>query len=37
MQRFETKKALLIYAGKNPDDRKLVDRWMSKGIVWMED
>lgn len=37
MQAFETKRALLIYAWKNPDDRKLVDRWIAKGIVWMDD
>jgi hypothetical protein len=37
MESFETKKALLLYLGKNPDDRKLVDRLMSKGVVWMEE
>lgn len=34
---FETKKALLEYLGKNPDDRKLVDRMMLRGDVYKED
>ena len=34
---FETKKALLEYLGKNPDDRKLVDRMMLRGDVHKED
>lgn len=34
---FETKKALLEYLGKNPDDRKLVDRLILRGEVYMED
>lgn len=34
---FETKKALLEYRGKNPDDRKLVDRWISKWEVGYRD
>lgn len=34
---FQTKKALLEYLGKNPDDRKLVDRLIAKGKVYKED
>ena len=34
---FETKRALLEYLGKNPDDRKLVDRMMLRGDVYRED
>ena len=34
---FETKKALLEYLGKNPNDRKLVDRMMLRGEVHKED
>ena len=34
---FETKKALLEYLGKDSNDRKLVDRMMSRGEVYMED
>lgn len=37
MQGFETKKALLEYLGKDPNDRKLVDRMLSRGEVHMED
>ena len=37
MESFETKKALLEYLGKNPDDRKLVDRLIAKGSVRMEE
>ena len=37
MEWFETKKALLTYLGKNPDDRKLVDRLIAKWEVWVED
>lgn len=37
MEWFETKKALLEYLGKNPDDRKLVDRLILRGKVHMED
>lgn len=33
---FETKKALLEYLGKNPDDRKLVDRMIAKGKVYKD-
>lgn len=36
MDWFETKKALLTYLGKNPDDRKLVDRLIAKWEVWVE-
>lgn len=36
MEWFETKKALLTYLGKNPDDRKLVDRLIAKWEVWVE-
>lgn len=35
-QRFGTKKELLIWLGKNPDDRRLVDRLMLRGEVRME-
>ena len=37
MQGFETKKALLEHLGKNPDDRKLVDRLILRGDVHIED
>lgn len=37
MDWFESKKALLTYLGKNPDDRKLVDRLIAKWEVWVED
>lgn len=37
MEGFETKKALLEYLGKNPDDRKLVDRLLARGSVRMEE
>lgn len=37
MDWFETKKALLEYLGKDPNDRKLVDRMVSRGEVYMED
>lgn len=37
MQGFETKKALLEYLGKNPNDRKLVDRLILRGEVHLED
>ena len=37
MNWFETKKALLEYLGKNPNDRKLVDRLILKGEVHLED
>lgn len=37
MDWFETKRALLTYLGKNPDDRKLVDRLIAKWEVWVED
>ena len=37
MEAFEPKKALLEYLGKNPNDRKLVDRLMAKGAVWLEE
>lgn len=33
MKSFETKKALLEYLGKNPDDRRLVDRMMARWSV----
>lgn len=31
---FETQRALLEYAWRNPNDRSLVQRWIAKGIVW---
>ena len=34
---FETKKALLRHLGKNEEDRKLVDRLILRGEVYMED
>lgn len=37
MDWFETKKALLEYLGKDPNDRKLVDRMVLRGDVYMED
>ena len=37
MSWFETKKALLAYLGKNENDRKLVDRLILRGEVYMED
>ena len=37
MEGFETKKALLEYLGKDPNDRKLVDRLILRGEVYMED
>ena len=37
MNWFETKKALLAYLGKNENDRKLVDRLILRGEVYMED
>jgi hypothetical protein len=30
MMEFETKKALLEYLGKDPNDRKLVDRMIAR-------
>lgn len=36
MEGFETKKALLQYLGKDENDRKLVDRLISRGEVYME-
>ena len=37
MMEFETKKALLEYLGKDPNDRKLVDRMIARWDVYMED
>ena len=37
MEGFETKKALLVYLGKDENDRKLVDRMILRGEVYMED
>ena len=37
IMRFKTKKELLEHLGKNVNDRKLVDRMMSKGEVVMVD
>lgn len=37
MESFRTKKELLEFIWKNPDDRKLVDRLIAKGSVWMEE
>lgn len=37
MQGFETKKALLEFMGKNPNDRKLVDRLILRWKVHLED
>ena len=34
--KFQTKKDLLRYLGKNEDDRKLVDRMIARGEVIME-
>jgi len=34
---FETKRALLTYLGKNPDDNKLVDRMIKRWEVYRED
>lgn len=34
--KFQTKKDLLRYLGKNEDDRKLVDRMIARGEVVME-
>ncbi len=34
---FSTKKELLEYRGKNGNDNKLVDRWILRGEVVMED
>lgn len=34
---FETKRALLTYLGKNPDDNKLVDRMILRWEVFRED
>ena len=34
--KFQTKKDLLRYLGKNEDDRKLVDRMIARGEVAME-
>lgn len=34
---FETKRALLEYLGKNPEDRKLVDRMIKRWEVYRED
>ncbi len=34
---FETKRALLTYLGKNPDDNKLVDRMIRRWEVYRED
>ena len=35
--KFATQRELLEYAGKCPNDRSLVQRWRSKGKVYMED
>lgn len=37
MQGFSTKKEFLEYLGKNPDDRKLVDRLIHRGEACMID
>lgn len=34
---FSTKRELLSYLWKNPDDRKLIDRMIARGDVYMED
>ena len=34
---FETKRALLTYLGKNPNDNKLVDRMIKRWEVYRED
>ena len=34
--KFRTKKELLLYLGKNENDRKLIDRMMLRGEVCME-
>jgi len=34
--KFQTKKDLLRYLGKNEEDRKLVDRMIARGEVVME-
>ena len=34
---FETKRALLAYLGKNPNDNKLVDRLILRGEVVVEE
>lgn len=36
MKRFNTKKDLLRYLGKNEDDRKLVTRMVERGEVRVE-
>ena len=35
--KFSTQRELLEYAGKNPNDRSLIQRWRIKGKVYMED
>jgi hypothetical protein len=35
--RFSTQRELLEYAGKNPNDRSLIQRWKVRGKVYVED
>lgn len=35
--RFSTQRELLEHAGKNPNDRSLIQRWKVRGKVYVED
>jgi hypothetical protein len=35
--RFSTQRELLEYAGKNPNDRSLIQRWKVRGKIYVED